>query len=98
MLFLTCVSWISSLEQSKIQEEGKTYLLRAQVQMREDQDFTRLDKIRFSEFGDRFDPFMDATVNPKNSYIGDSSYLNFGGPLSQKGGNVVSKKSGLLPG
>ena len=41
--------------------------------MKEDQ-FVRYDKIRFSENGDRFDPFAMATQQKvKNSYISDGA-------------------------
>jgi len=66
--------------------------------MREnEQDFTRYDRIRFSEAGDRFDPFTVATINPKNSYIGDGSYfMGFGG-ASRKSMAASSHKSGYFP-
>ena len=44
-----------------------------------DEDFTRYDRIRFSEVGDRFDPFsIESKNHVKNSYIvGDNiNFLN----------------------
>jgi hypothetical protein len=59
-------------------------LLNAKIETRED-GFTRYDAIRFSEVGDRFDPFQITSTNPaKNSYIGEPSWL---------GGGLQSKKS-----
>ena len=55
--------------------------------MRED-GFTRYDCIRFSEAGDRFDPFSNATNNHvKNSYLGDNPWL--GGATSAKKSHVM---------
>jgi Vacuolar sorting protein 9 (VPS9) domain len=79
MLLFTTVSWLSSLPIDTLQAQGMQYLQQAKVQMREEgEDFTRYDRIRFSEVGDRFDPFSMAHQNPKNSYIGGESYLGFG--------------------
>jgi hypothetical protein len=45
--------------------------------MRDEEFFTRYDRIRFSEAGDRFDPFnMAATNQAKNSYLGENIWLN----------------------
>ena len=66
--------------------------------MREnEQDFTRYDRIRFSEAGDRFDPFTVATINPKNCYIGDGSYLGFGLGGHKKSMAANSHQSGYFP-
>lgn len=65
-----------------------------------DDGFTRYDRIRFSEVGDRFDPFqVTAQHHAKNSYIGDNSYLGggFGGGVlssfPKKGGNIVGSQN-----
>jgi hypothetical protein len=71
MLITTTIQWISSLDPEKISED-RSYLINAQVQMKGDQ-FVRYDKIRFSEVGDRFDPFAMATQKVKNSYISDGA-------------------------
>jgi hypothetical protein len=63
----TSVHWMSSLETEKVQAD-RSYLLNAKVEMKEN-DYVRYDRIRFSEVGDRFDPFSIATYNPKNSYL-----------------------------
>lgn len=64
--------------------------------MREE-DFTRYDRIRFSEVGDRFDPFSIASHNPKNSYIGGESYLGGVGAFGKKSNAGHSMKSGYFP-
>lgn len=67
MLMYTSVCWMSSLDTEKVQAD-RSYLLNAKVEMKED-DYVRYDRIRFSEVGDRFDPFSIASYNPKNSYL-----------------------------
>lgn len=94
MLLYTTVHWISSLDPQKISED-KTYLLRAQVEMREE-DFTRYDRIRFSEVGgDRFDPFsVDRGNNVKNSYIvGDRDIFLNHSFNSEQSRALLAKKS-----
>lgn len=91
MLIQTTVQWLSSVDIQKLQAD-RSYLLNAKIEMRDD-GFTRYDRIRFSEVGDRFDPFQ-VTVqhHAKNSYIGDNSYL---GGFTVGGGALSSypKKS-----
>ena len=93
MLVQTTVQWFSSLDVEKIKSD-RTYLIKAQIDMREE-DFTRYDRIRFSESGDRFDPFTMGSYNPKNSYIGAglSDYLGGGGHSSRGGLYGLHKKS-----
>ena len=72
MLLYTTVRWLSGLDPNKISED-RAYLLKANIEMK-DEDFVRYDRIRFSEVGDRFDPFSIADNNHvKNSYIGSHS-------------------------
>ena len=66
MLMYTSVQWMSSLDTEKVQAD-RSYLLNAKVEMRED-DYVRYDRIRFSEVGDRFDPFSIASYNPQNPH------------------------------
>lgn len=68
MLLTTTVQWISGIEKDRISEDKK-YLLNAQIEMKEE-SYARYDRIRFSEIGDRFDPFnMHGNMGVRNSYI-----------------------------
>ena len=76
MLLTTTVQWISGIMQERISEDRK-YLLNAQIEMKEE-SYARYDRIRFSEYGDRFDPFiMHGNMGVKNSYIsvGGGSFI-----------------------
>lgn len=78
MLIYTTVHWLVSIDQQRT-KDSRAYLMQAQIEIR-DENYTRLDRIRFSEVGDRFDPFSLATNNPvKNSYIAPELFGGFGG-------------------
>ena len=87
LMIQTTVQWLSSVDIAKLQAD-RTYLLNAKIETRED-GFTRYDCIRFSEVGDRFDPFQVTSQNQaKNSYLGDNSWLG-GGPLTKKSVHTI---------
>ena len=69
-LIITTVQWISSLEREKLID--KAYLLEAIVEIRNEQESIRYDRIRFSCSSDKFDPFSVDNSQAGNSYLDGS--------------------------
>eukprot|EP00347_Sterkiella_histriomuscorum_P007333 403349353 len=75
MQVYSTVKWISSLDKSKLYD--KSYLLKANVLIKEEEETVRYDKIKFQEENDRYDPFSveGGSFLEKNSYIDNKTFV-----------------------